>query len=108
MAGAAFSLAVGALVVVILQGLISETSSSVPRPILDLVLGGAALGYAAAAWAGWAPRRRTARETVRRDAEAERMRAATAGPAAWMHRRLQNVSPSGAPPWPGCSPTSPG
>jgi hypothetical protein len=57
-AGVAFTLAVGTLVVLLLAGLTSATSSSAPRPILDLVLGGAALGYAGGAWAGWVPRRR--------------------------------------------------
>jgi hypothetical protein len=56
--GIAFTLAVGTLVVLLLAGLTSATSSSAPRPILDLVLGGLALGYAGAAWAGWVPRRR--------------------------------------------------
>ena len=88
--GAAFSLAVGAVVVVLLQGLISETASSAPRPILDLVLGGAALGYAAAAWAGWAPRRRTV------GAAGGAAGASTGGPAAWMQRRLQRLTVRGA------------
>ncbi|GEL22203.1 hypothetical protein PSU4_11570 [Pseudonocardia sulfidoxydans NBRC 16205] len=60
-AAAAFSIAVGIVVMVLLRGLLSTTSSSAPRPVLDLVLGGAALGYACAAWAGWAPRRRSTR-----------------------------------------------
>lgn len=79
-AGVAFTLAVGMLVVLLLAGLASATSSSVARPILDLVLGGAALGYAAAAWAGWAPQRR------------ERP---TDSPG-WMARRLASLTTRGA------------
>jgi hypothetical protein len=57
-AGVVFTLTVGTLAVLLLAGLASATSSAAPRPILDLVLGGLALGYAGGAWAGWVPRRR--------------------------------------------------
>jgi len=60
-AAAAFSIMIGILVIALLRGLLSSTSSSAPRPVLDLVLGGASLGYACAAWVGWAPRRRSTR-----------------------------------------------
>jgi hypothetical protein len=79
-AGVAFTLAVGTLVVLLLAGLVSATSSSVARPILDLVLGGAALGYAGAVWAGWAPRRR------------ER----PPDSPGWLQRRLASLTPRGA------------
>jgi hypothetical protein len=62
--GAAFSLAVGALVVFVVTGLAAATASTAPRPLLDLVLGGAALGYACATAAGWAPRRRRSAEST--------------------------------------------
>jgi hypothetical protein len=78
-AGVAFTLAVGTLVVLLLAGLVSGTSS-VARPILDLVLGGAALGYAGAVWAGWAPRRR------------ER----PPDSPGWLQRRLASLTPRGA------------
>lgn len=79
-AGVVFALAVGTLVVLLLAGLVSATSSSVARPILDLVLGGAALGYAGAVWAGWAPRRR------------ER----PPDSPGWLQRRLASLTPRGA------------
>jgi hypothetical protein len=78
-AGVAFTLAVGTLVVLLLAGLVSGTSSGA-RPILDLVLGGAALGYAGAVWAGWAPRRR------------ER----PPDSPGWLQRRLASLTPRGA------------
>jgi hypothetical protein len=81
LAGMAWSLAVGTLVVVVLAGISNATESSAERPVLDTVLGGAALGYAAAAWIGVLPRRRA-------DGAPSR--------AARMRRRLQNLSPSGA------------
>ncbi|MCW0213512.1 MAG: GAP family protein [Pseudonocardia sp.] len=78
--GAAFSVLVGIVVLVLLRGLVSATASSAPRPILDLVLGGAALGYAGAAWAGWAPRRREQPPDQ----------------PTWMQRRLQGLTVRGA------------
>jgi len=79
--GAVFSVLVGVVVVVLLSGLVSATSSSAPRPILDLVLGGAALGYAGAAWAGWAPRRRSEQPSDQ---------------PTWMQRRLRGLTVRGA------------
>lgn len=81
LAGAAFTLAVGTLVIVLLAGISSATESSRERPVLDTVLGVAALGYAAAAWIGRLPRRRI-------DGPPSR--------TARMRRRLQDLSPSGA------------
>ncbi|MEN3269868.1 GAP family protein [Pseudonocardia sp.] len=81
LAGMAWSLAVGTLVVVLLAGIGSATESSAERPVLDTLLGVAALGYAVAAWIGVLPRRRAdgpPSRTVR------------------VRRRLQNLSPSGA------------
>jgi hypothetical protein len=75
--GAAFSVLVGVVVVVLLRGLVSATSSSAPRPILDLVLG----GYAGAAWAGWAPRRRSEQPPDE---------------PSWMQRRLRGLTVRGA------------
>jgi len=75
--GLAFSLAVGMLVVGALRGIDWALSSTTSHPVFDIVLGGAALGYAGAVWAGW---------TLRRDAP---------GPAdgpGWMRRRLQRLS----------------
>jgi hypothetical protein len=79
--GAAFSVLVGVVVVVLLRGLISATSSSAPRPVLELVLGGAALGYACAVWAGWAPHRRSSRPPDE---------------PTWMQRRLDGLTVRGA------------
>jgi uncharacterized membrane protein len=80
-ASVAFGILVGILVLVLLRGLLSATSSSTPRPVLDLVLGGAAIGYAAAAWAGWAPRRRSTRPPDE---------------PTWIHRRLARMTVGGA------------
>ena len=79
-AGLAFSLSVGMLVVVLLGGLHSTRSPSMVRPVLDLVLGAGALGGAAGAWIGWLPRPRSA----------------GASQVGWMRRRLENLSRSGA------------
>ncbi|GAA4538724.1 GAP family protein [Pseudonocardia xishanensis] len=79
--GAAFSVLVGVVVVLLLNGLAAATSSSAPRPVLDLVLGGAALGYAGAAWAGWAPHRRSAPPPDE---------------PTWMQRRLQGLTVRGS------------
>jgi Sap, sulfolipid-1-addressing protein len=78
LAGLAFSLAVGTLVVVLLGGLHSTRASTAVRPLIDLVLGACALGYAAGAWIGWLPRSRGARQD------------------GWMRRRLKDLSPTGA------------
>jgi Sap, sulfolipid-1-addressing protein len=80
LAGLAFSLAVGTLVVVLLGGLHSTRASTAVRPLIDLVLGACALGYAAGAWIGWLPR----------------SRGAAAGQDGWMRRRLNDLSPTGA------------
>jgi hypothetical protein len=79
--GMVWSLIVGTLVVVLLAGIGSATESSAERPVLDTVLGVAALGYAVAAWTGVLPRHRAGGPPSR-----------TAG----MRRRLHNLSPSGA------------
>jgi Sap-like sulfolipid-1-addressing protein len=79
-AGLAFSLAVGALVVALLGGLHSTPASTAVHPVFDLVLGTCALGYAACVWVGWLPRRR----------------AAAPEQDSWMRRRLVDLSPSGA------------
>jgi hypothetical protein len=84
-AGLAFSLAVGTLVVVLLGGLQSTRGSSAVRPVLDLVLGACALGCAASTWMGWLPRSRP-RSRSRGPAE----------PDSWLRRRLTDMSPSGA------------
>jgi hypothetical protein len=78
-AGLAFSLSVGSLVVVLLDGLHSTRASPVVRPVLDLVLGAAALVCAVSARAGWF-------------SESD-------GPTArggWMQHRLENLTRSGA------------
>jgi hypothetical protein len=80
LAGLAFSLAVGTLVVVLLQGLGSASGSS-RRPLVDTVLGAGALGYAAAVGFGRLPRRRDERAPES---------------STWMRRRLQHLSPTGA------------
>jgi hypothetical protein len=80
LAGLAFSLAVGTLVVVLLGGLQSTRASTAVRPLIDLVLGACALGYAAGAWIGWLPR----------------SRGAAAAQDGWMRRRLKDLSPTGA------------
>ena len=76
--GLAFSLTVGAMIVVLLRGVGLVLSSTTSRPVLDIVLGGAALGYASAAWAGWQPRRSAA--------------SSPAEAPGWMHRHLQDLS----------------
>jgi hypothetical protein len=79
-AGLAFSLSVGALVVVLLDGLHSTRASPAVRPVLDLVLGACALGGAVAVWIGWLPRSRSA----------------PAAQEGWMGHRLENLSRSRA------------
>ncbi|GAA0921330.1 GAP family protein [Pseudonocardia zijingensis] len=78
--GLAFSLAVGALVVVLLGGMRTAGASSSVRPILDLVLGACALGYAVVTLLGGGPRIRIGGGTG----------------DGWMHRRLSALSPAGA------------
>ncbi|HEY8533754.1 MAG TPA: GAP family protein [Micromonospora sp.] len=79
-AGLAFSVAVGTLVVVLLGGLQSTRAATV-RPLLDLVLAACALGCAASAWVGWLPRSRPE---------------GSAEPDSWLRRWLRNLSPPGA------------
>jgi hypothetical protein len=79
-AGLAFSLSVGTLVVVLLQGMGTGAARSAGKPVIDVVLGGLALGTAAAVWFGWLPRRRTGASE-----RADRLRT-----------RLQDLSPRGA------------
>lgn len=81
LAGLVFSLVVGTLVVVLLQGYGPAGSPLAGRPLIDEVLGAAALCYAVAVWIGWLPRSR--------DESAPRS-------TTWMHHRLQDLSPSGA------------
>ena len=78
MGGLAFSLTVGAMIVVLLRGVGLALSSTTSRPVLDIVLGGAALGYASAVWAGWQPRRSSA--------------SSPAEAPGWMHRHLRDLS----------------
>lgn len=85
LAGMAFTLAVGTLVVVLLAGISSTTGSSRERPVVDTVLGVVAIAYAVAAWFGVVPRRR-----VRTDGDGPPSRSAR------MRRRLQDLSPQGA------------
>lgn len=80
-AGLAFTLAVGLLVVLLSQSLDQEEAQAAGRPVLDIVLGVAAVGYATAVWVGWLPRQRE-----------RNPRAASE----WMRLRLQGLSPSGA------------
>lgn len=80
-AGLAFSLAVGTLVVVLIGGLQSTRTSSTVRPLVDLVLGICALSCAVSAWIGWLPRPRPP---------------GSAEPDSWLRRRLADLSPSGA------------
>jgi hypothetical protein len=80
-AGLTFSLAIGILVVALLRGLTETTSSTTTRPVLDIALGVLSIGYAVATLVGWLPRRKTE---------------AAPDSTAWVRRRLQNLSPSGA------------
>jgi hypothetical protein len=80
-AGLVFSLSVGALVVLFLQGISGEDDGATRRPLVEVLVGGLALGYAAAVGIGWLPRRR--------DPEA-------APRAGGMRERLQDPSPRGA------------
>ena len=79
-AGLAFSLSVGTLVVVLLGGLHSTGASPAARPTLDLILGACAVGGAVGAWIGWLPR----------------SRGTAAADGGWLRRRLEKLSLSGA------------
>lgn len=57
-AGLAFSLGVGAFVVLV-AGLAPDAPARPDRPLVDTVLGVGALCYAGSVWLGWLPRRRS-------------------------------------------------
>lgn len=78
-AGLAFSLGVGALVLVLVEGLDPEAARTA-RPAVDVVLGLAALAYAGATMSGHLPRRAPDR----------------AGSPTWLQQRMQDLSPPGA------------
>jgi hypothetical protein len=81
LAGLVFSLAIGTLVVVLLQGFGPEGSPLAGRPLISTALGAVALCYAGALWIGWLPRPRDE----------------TAPPSmTWLQRHTQDLSPSGA------------
>ena len=81
LAGLVFSLAVGTLVVVLLQGFTPVSAAPAGRPLINTVFGVVALCWAGAVWVGWLPRARD--ETVSRF-------------PTWIHRYLQDLSPSRA------------
>ena len=84
-AGLTFSLAVGAVVVVLLQGVSDSAASFELRPVAAVALGVLALGYAGAVGLGWLPRRHHP--------------VSLPGPVHqphWMRERLQNLSLRGA------------
>src|SRR3954469_8598641 len=81
--GIAFTLTIGVLVVVLLQGL-GPDRSNVQRPVVDIVLGAVSLAYAGAVAVGLLGRRA---ETATADQQ---------GPGSWVRRRLDERSPSGA------------
>jgi hypothetical protein len=83
LAGIAFTLTIGVLVVVILHGLGPERSNA-GRPVVDIVLGALSLAYAGAVGVGLLPR-------PAKTAPADRHRSGS-----WMQRRLADMSPSGA------------
>jgi hypothetical protein len=83
LAGIAFAVTVGVLVVVLLQGL-GPARSNVGRPIVDTVLGVVSLAYAGAVGVGLLPRRAKSPAADRHDY------------GSWMRRRLDDMSPSGA------------
>lgn len=60
-AGLTFTMAVGAVVVLLMSGLAAAPGAAAARPVVDVVLGVAALAYAGAVWIGWLPRRRDPR-----------------------------------------------
>ena len=90
-AGLTFSLAVGAVVVVLLQGVSDSAASFELRPVAAVALGVLALGYAGAVGLGWLPRHHHP--------------VGLTGPVQqpdWMRRRLQTSHCAG-PPRPVCS-----
>ena len=60
-AGLTFSLAFGAVVVLLMSGLAAAPGAKAARPFVDIAFGVAALGYAGAVWMGWLPRQRDPR-----------------------------------------------
>jgi hypothetical protein len=82
--GLVFTLAVGALVVTLLQGLNARTATTTSRPVLDVVLGVAALAYAVMAWA----RVQSPWPTTRQERPPDE--------PTWMQRRLQKLTVRGA------------
>ncbi|WP_028923836.1 GAP family protein [Pseudonocardia acaciae] len=76
LAGLAFSLTIGALAVLALQGHSSSSTATAGRALLNIVIGAAALGYAAGAWTGRVHRR-----------------AADPADESWMQRRLRHLTP---------------
>ena len=82
-AGLAFTLAVGMLIVFAARSANQQEAQAAGRPVLDIVLGAAAVGYAAAVGLGWLPRPRDQQRTSRAASD-------------WMRLRLQGLSPPGA------------
>ena len=78
--GLVFSLTVGTVIVVVLQGYSTSTASTLGRAVVDVVLGAAACGYAAGVWT----RRRSEPSAM-----TERM-------GSWIQRRLKNLKVTGA------------
>lgn len=76
LAGAAFSVGFGVLVVVAFQSRTTSSTTTAGRAVLDLVLGAASLGYAAGTWTG-----RLHRQPTAPDRES------------WMQRRLRHLTP---------------
>lgn len=79
--GSAFSVTIGTVVVVLLQGFDPARAPWAGRPLVGTALGAIALCYAAAVWIGWLPR--------------PREEAPIPSPT-WMRRRLRDLSPSSA------------
>jgi hypothetical protein len=101
LAGLVFSITVGVLVVVLAQHL-SPVTARAGRPIVETVLGVAALLYAGVVWFRLLPRRR-ADSVVADSVVADSVVADSvvghgdgSGSPSWMRRRLQDLSPSGA------------
>ena len=86
LAGLVFSIGIGTLVVVVLQGFGPASSSSAGRPLINTVLGAVALCFAVAVWIGWLPR-------PREESRAHRPRRGCAATFRTCRRR--------APRWPG-------
>jgi hypothetical protein len=74
-AGLAFSLTIGVLVVLAFHDRDASSTTTVGRALLDIVLGAAALGYAAGAWTGRLHRQ-----------------PANTGEESWMQRRLHHLT----------------